>query len=110
MWRQAATYRAGPSFAPPFHFPFQLNQFPFGSVPHSIKIGDVKFFASRAQARRSTSKSPAMIFWSEKIFSGCPWSTLDRSIKRTYGIFFSSRIQLQVAAGNLRDSNQLSEK
>src|SRR6266516_7083102 len=103
-------YRAGPSFAPPFHFPFQLNQFPFGSVPHSIKIGEPKPFASRAQARRSKSKSPAMIFRSEKVFSGCPWSTLDRSIKRTYGIFFKSRTQLHIVTGNLRDSNQLSEK
>src|SRR5205814_8108381 len=69
--RQAVTYRAGPSFGPPFHFPFQLNQFPFGSVPHSTKMGDPKFFASRAQARRSTSKSPAIILRSENVFSEC---------------------------------------
>ena len=55
-------------------------------------------------------EGPCNYFLNEKIFSECPWSTLDRSIKRTYGIFFRSRIQLHIATGNLRDSNQLSEK
>src|SRR5207249_9903217 len=64
-------YFAGPSLGPPFHLPFQLNHFPFGSVPHSIRIGPPKSFAARAQARRSRSKSPATILSSVKTFSEC---------------------------------------
>src|SRR6267143_6110382 len=103
-------YSRGPSSAPPFHFPFQLNHFPFGSVPHSIKIGDPKFFAPRPQARRSSSKSPAMIFFNVNVFSECFWSTSERSINRTYGTLPKSRTQLQISTGKSRDSNQFAEK
>src|SRR5947208_5149118 len=76
-------YFAGPILGPPFHLPFQLNHFPFGSVPHSIRIGPPKSFAARAQARRSWSKSPATILSSVKTFSACSWSTSDRNISRS---------------------------
>src|ERR1043166_1062820 len=110
MWQYAATYRAGPSLAPPFHFPFQENHFPFGSVPHSTNNGERDCFASRAQALTSSSNLPARIFASVNVFSAPSCSASERSISRTYGIFPSARIQSQVSRGNFRDSNQLLEK
>src|SRR5437868_6908718 len=110
MWRYAATYLAAPSVAPPFHFPFQENHFPFGSVPHSIRIGEPNCLASSAHVFRSSSNLPATMLASVNVFSARSCSASERNISRTYGIFPTRWIQSHVWRGNFRDSNQLLEK
>ena len=73
---------AGPSLAPPFQVPFQENHFPFGSVPHSIRIGDPNSFASRAQLLRSSSNFPWRIFARVNVFSIRFCSRSERNINR----------------------------